>query len=105
MPSSRCGRRCCAASLPLFAVMVLIGGLLLLEPDFGAFVVIVAIAFGILFLGGLDWRLFARPRRCCCRSRLRAILIAAPYRVQRLDGLPGSVGRSVAARATSCRIR
>ena len=40
------------------AVMVLIGGLLLLEPDFGAFVVIVAIAFGILFLGGLDWRLF-----------------------------------------------
>ena len=44
--------------LPLFAVMVVTGGLLLLEPDFGAFVVIVAIAFGILFLGGLDWRLF-----------------------------------------------
>ena len=31
---------------PLFAVMVGIGGLLLMEPDFGAFVVIVAIAFG-----------------------------------------------------------
>jgi hypothetical protein len=29
-------------------------------------VVIVAIAFGILFLGGLDWRLFAGSR-CCCR--------------------------------------
>src|SRR5690348_5915274 len=43
---------------PLCAVMVLIGGLLLLEPDFGAFVVILAIAFGILFVGGLDWRLF-----------------------------------------------
>ena len=44
--------------LPLFAVMVCVGGLLLVEPDFGAFVVILAIAFGILFLGGLDWRLF-----------------------------------------------
>ena len=49
--------------------MVAIGGLLLLEPDFGAFVVIVAIAFGILFLGGLDWRLFLGLSRCCCRSR------------------------------------
>src|SRR5205085_8186906 len=42
--------------LPLLTVMTLIGALLLHEPDFGACVVIVAIAFGILFLGGLDWR-------------------------------------------------
>ena len=70
--------------LPLFAVMIAIGALLLLEPDFGAFVVIVAIAFGILFLGGLDWRLFARRCCCCCRSGSAAILVAAPYRLQRL---------------------
>ena len=74
--------------LPLFAVMVGIGGLLLLEPDFGAFVVIVAIAFGILFLGGLDWRLFlglalllpfalGGDPRCCALSP------AAPHRVSR----------------------
>lgn len=44
--------------LPMFAVMVMVGGLLLLEPDFGAFVVIVAIALGILFLGGFNARLF-----------------------------------------------
>ena len=68
---------------PLFAVMVLIGGLLLLEPDFGAFVVIVAIAFGILFLGGLDWRLFL-GLAVMLPLALAAILIAAPYRVQRL---------------------
>src|SRR5437762_11304001 len=43
---------------PLLAVMVVTGSLLVQEPDFGAFVVIVSIAFGILFLGGLDWRLF-----------------------------------------------
>ncbi len=69
--------------LPLFAVMVVIGGLLLLEPDFGAFVVIVAIAFGILFLGGLDWRLFA-GLAVLLPFALAAILVAAPYRLQRL---------------------
>jgi cell division protein FtsW len=68
---------------PLSAVMVLIGGLLLLEPDFGAFVVILAIAFGILFLGGLDWRLFF-GLVLLLPVALAAILIAAPYRVQRL---------------------
>jgi cell division protein FtsW len=69
--------------LPLFAVMVITGGLLLLEPDFGAFVVIVGIAFGILFLGGLDWRLFI-GLALLLPVALAAILIAAPYRMQRL---------------------
>ncbi len=44
---------------PLAAVMLLVGGLLLKEPDFGAFVVVAAIAFGILFLGGVNGRIFA----------------------------------------------
>jgi cell division protein FtsW len=69
--------------LPLFAVMIAVGALLLLEPDFGAFVVIVAIAFGILFLGGLDWRLFA-ALLVLLPVGLAAILVAAPYRLQRL---------------------
>jgi cell division protein FtsW len=68
---------------PLSAVMVLIGTLLLMEPDFGAFVVIVAIAFGILFLGGLDWRLFL-ALTALLPAALGAILVAAPYRLQRL---------------------
>jgi len=69
--------------LPLFVVMVATGGLLLLEPDFGAFVVIVAIAFAILFLGGLDWRLFL-GLLLLLPLGLSAILVAAPYRLQRL---------------------
>ena len=44
--------------LPLATVMVLVGVLLQLEPDLGAFMVIVAIAFGILFLGGVNVRIF-----------------------------------------------
>src|SRR6476660_7786569 len=68
---------------PLSVVMVLIGGLLLLEPDFGAFVVILAIAFGILFIGGLDWRLFL-GLALLLPVALAGILVAAPYRLQRL---------------------
>jgi cell division protein FtsW len=41
------------AFLPLASAMVLVAGMLLMEPDFGAFVVIVCIAMGILFLGGM----------------------------------------------------
>ena len=70
--------------LPLFAVIVIVSGLILLEPDFGAFVVIVAIAFGILFLGGLDWRLFL-GLMLLLPIGLSAILVAAPYRLQRLS--------------------
>jgi cell division protein FtsW len=43
---------------PMAMVMVLVGFLLLKEPDFGAFVVIISIAMGILFLGGMRARLF-----------------------------------------------
>src|SRR3982074_273954 len=45
--------------LPMFGVMLVVGWLLLREPDFGAFVVITAIATGILFLGGMNGRWFA----------------------------------------------
>jgi cell division protein FtsW len=69
--------------LPLSVVMAGIGGLLLLEPDFGALVVIVAIAFGILFIGGLDWRLFF-GLSLMLPLALGAVLVAAPYRLQRL---------------------
>ncbi len=69
--------------LPLFAVMSIIAGLLLFEPDFGALVVIVAIAFGILFIGGLDWRLFF-GLSLMLPVAMGAVLVAAPYRLQRL---------------------
>jgi cell division protein FtsW len=42
---------------PMAGAMCLVGMLLLLEPDLGAFVVIVTIAMGVLFLGGVNLRL------------------------------------------------
>ena len=46
------------AVLPMAAVLALIGLLLLAEPDMGAFLVIVVIAMGVLFLGGVNARVF-----------------------------------------------
>jgi len=45
--------------LPMACVMVAVGLLLMLEPDLGALTVIVAIAFGILLIGGINGKLFA----------------------------------------------
>ncbi len=46
------------AVLPMGASVVLVGSLLLAEPDMGAFMVIAVIAMGILFLGGVNARMF-----------------------------------------------
>ena len=46
------------AVLPMGAAVGVAGSLLLAEPDMGAFIVIAMIAMGILFLGGVNARMF-----------------------------------------------
>ena len=46
------------AVLPMAVAIAVIGVLLLAEPDMGAFMVIAVIAMGILFLGGVNARMF-----------------------------------------------
>ena len=71
--------------VPMFIVMVLVGALLLREPDFGAFVVVVAIAMGILFLGGINVRLFAALTVLMGLAFVVLIMIS-PYRRDRIFG-------------------
>jgi cell division protein FtsW len=71
--------------LPMFAVMLFVGALLLREPDFGAFAVIAAIAMGILFLGGVNWRLFAGLVVLLVAGFV-VIILTSPYRMQRILG-------------------
>jgi cell division protein FtsW len=47
-----------AAVMPMGAAVSIVGLLLLSEPDMGAFMVIAVIAMGILFLGGVNARMF-----------------------------------------------
>lgn len=44
--------------LPMGFAVSVVGALLLLEPDMGAFMVVAAIAMGVLFLGGVNGKLF-----------------------------------------------
>lgn len=71
--------------LPLFMVMLLVGGLLLREPDFGAFAVITVIAMGILFLGGVNWKPFAGLIVLLLVGFVLLIWLS-PYRMQRVVG-------------------
>ncbi len=71
--------------LPMFGVMLLTGGLLLREPDFGALAVITVIAMGILFLGGMNWRLFAGLIVMLVFGFL-LLIWTSPYRMQRVIG-------------------
>jgi cell division protein FtsW len=71
--------------LPMFAVMTFIAALLLREPDFGALVVITAIAMAVLFLGGLNWRLFA-GLAVLLAAAFVVLIVSSPYRLQRIVG-------------------
>ena len=71
--------------LPMFGVMTLIAALLLREPDFGALVVVTSIAMAVLFLGGLNWRLFAGLAALLAVAFV-ALIVSSPYRLQRILG-------------------
>lgn len=73
------------AFLPMAGAMVLVGGLLLKEPDFGAFVVIISIAVGILFLGGMRARLFA-ILFVVLAVAFAFLILVSPYRRDRIFG-------------------
>lgn len=71
--------------LPMLSAMLIVGWLLLREPDFGAFVVIVSIAMAILFLGGMNYKWFAGLILLCAGGFI-GLVLSSPYRLQRLFG-------------------
>ncbi len=71
--------------LPMVAVMVLVGFLLLREPDFGAFAVIAAISISILWLGGINAKIFA-ALLALLPVAIFALIKSSPYRMQRVIG-------------------
>lgn len=71
--------------LPMLAVMLLVAGLLLREPDFGAFAVIAAVSISILWLGGINGRIFA-GLLVMLVTGLVFLIWSSPYRLQRITG-------------------
>jgi cell division protein FtsW len=71
--------------LPMLGVMLVVGWLLLREPDFGAFVVIALTATGILFVGGMNARWFAGLTALMLVG-FAGLVLSSPYRMQRIFG-------------------
>ena len=69
--------------LPMAFALAGVGMLLLLEPDLGAFMVIVAIAIGILFLGGINGKYFSSLLGVLVSTFLMLIWLS-PWRRARL---------------------
>ena len=68
---------------PMAVALALIGLLLLAEPDMGAFMVIAMIALGILFLGGVNGRMFALGVAVLVGAFVLMIALS-PWRAQRI---------------------
>jgi cell division protein FtsW len=71
--------------LPMVAVMVLVGFLLLREPDFGAFAVVAAISISILWLGGINTKIFA-GLLALLPVAIYFLIWSSPYRLERVIG-------------------
>lgn len=70
---------------PMLMVMLVVGGLLLREPDFGAFAVIAAISISILWLGGINGRIFAGLLVLLVVGFV-FLIWSSPYRLERVIG-------------------
>jgi cell division protein FtsW len=73
------------AFFPMFGVMAVIGALLLLEPDMGAFVVVLSIAICTLWLGGFNVKVFG-ALMLALPLAFAALIFSSPYRMQRVIG-------------------
>jgi len=69
--------------LPMGVAVALVGGLLMAEPDMGALVVVALIAFGILFLGGINAKLFGGLIAVGLMSAATMIILS-PFRTARM---------------------
>jgi cell division protein FtsW len=74
-----------AGLLVPFLPLVLAAALLLLEPDFGATAILMAVAFFMLFLGG-GRLLYLGAMLVAAAGLLALIAVSAPYRLRRIMG-------------------
>lgn len=70
--------------VPISLVISIIGLLLLLEPDFGAFFVVTALAMSILFLGGVSLKIFIGLIGVVGMG-LYQLILSSPYRLDRVS--------------------
>ncbi len=68
---------------PITVVLSIVGALLLLEPDFGAFFVVSVLAMSILFIGGVSLKIFIGLIAILAIG-LYELVLSSPYRMGRV---------------------
>ena len=71
--------------LPMVAVMILVGFLLLREPDFGALAVVATISISILWLAGINGWIFV-GLIVALPIAVYYLIVSSPYRLERVIG-------------------
>lgn len=69
--------------LPILCLLVLIFGLIMLQPDFGTGTIIIMSIIGILFVGGVNFKYFIRLGIVGVVG-IVGLILAAPYRLSRI---------------------
>ncbi len=69
--------------LPILGLLVLIFGLIMLQPDFGTGTIIVMSIIGLLFVGGVNFKYFIRLGIVGVVG-IVGLILAAPYRLSRI---------------------
>ncbi len=69
--------------LPILGLLILIFGLIMLQPDFGTGTIIVMSIIGLLFVGGVNFKYFIRLGLVGVIG-IVGLILAAPYRLSRI---------------------
>ncbi len=69
--------------LPILGLLILIFGLIMLQPDFGTGTIIVMSIIGLLFVGGVNFKYFIRLGIVGVIG-IVGLILAAPYRLSRI---------------------
>lgn len=69
--------------LPILGIILLVFGLIMLQPDFGTGVILVMSIIGMLFIGGVDFTFFFKLGVVGIISII-ILILSAPYRLKRI---------------------
>ena len=69
--------------LPILSILLLVFGLIMLQPDFGTGVIIVMSIIVLLFISGVNMSFFVKIG-CLGLCGIVGLIIAAPYRIKRI---------------------
>lgn len=72
--------------LPILALLTVVSLLLLMEPDLGATVIIAAIVLSVMFMNGMNWKMFL-GLVCLVPVLLALLIIIEPYRMDRINAI------------------